>query len=181
MDGSSWFNEYYYPEGDADTHALFKLVDEGYDVFVGCNRGTPYSNVNTKFPDADNASSANYAAQNKAKYDFGWYEMGQFDVPAMLTKVTEVSGVEKVTYIGYSQGTAQLFYALAVNEATINAKIDRAIMLAPCLYGTDESTGKAKDITMEDYEMDVKVFQAENVNLFGGPNKDLNQRKVCQP
>ena len=54
-------------------------------------------------------------------------------------------------------------------------------MLAPCLYGTDESTGKAKEITMEDYEKDVKVFEAENVNLFGGLNADLNQRKVCQP
>lgn len=102
MDGSSWFEPSVFPAGDASKHALFALADDGYDVFVGSNRGTPYSNVNSKFPDADNANSVNYATENKAKYDFGWYEMGQYDVPAMLNKVTEVSGVEKVTYIGYS-------------------------------------------------------------------------------
>ena len=102
MDGTDWFHSEIYIDGNADTHALFALADEGYDVFIGNNRATPYSNVNTKFPDADNLSSANYATQNKAKYDSGWYEMGQYDVPAMLTKVTEVAGVEKATYIGYS-------------------------------------------------------------------------------
>ena len=76
MDGTDWFNPLLYPDGKADTHALFVLADEGYDVFIGNNRATPYSNVNTKFPDADNPSSANFAAQNKAKYDSGWYEMG---------------------------------------------------------------------------------------------------------
>ena len=30
------------------------------------------------------------------------FEMGQYDVPANLDKVTEVAGVDKVTYIGYS-------------------------------------------------------------------------------
>ena len=120
MDGTDWFNPGIYQDGNADTHALFALADEGYDVFIGNNRATDYSNVNTNYPDADNPNSADYAAQNKAKYDSGWYEMGQYDVPAMLNKVTEVAGVEKATYIGYSQGTTQMFYALAVNEATVN-------------------------------------------------------------
>ena len=137
MDGSDWFHPQVYVDGNADTHALFALADEGYDVFIGNNRASQYSNVHNKYPDADKTSSANYAAQNKAKYDSSWYEMGQYDVPAMLTKVTEVAGVEKATYIGYSQGTAQMFYALAVNEPTVNAKVDRAIMLAPCLYITE--------------------------------------------
>ena len=102
MDGTDWFSSTIYPDGNADTHALFALADEGYDIFIGCNRITPYSNVNDKYPDADKPNSANYAAQNKAKYASGWYEMGQYDVPAMLTKVTEVAGVDKATYIGYS-------------------------------------------------------------------------------
>ena len=62
MDGTDWFNPLAYPDGNAETHALFALADEGYDVFIGNNRATPYSNVNSKYPDADNPGSANYAA-----------------------------------------------------------------------------------------------------------------------
>ena len=64
-----------------------------------------------------------------------------------------------------------MFYALAVNDATVNAKVDRAIMMAPCLYTTDETADrKPKAYTMEGYEATVKVFDAENVNLLAGPN-----------
>ena len=67
-----------------------------------------------------------------------------------------------------------MFYALATNDATVNAKLDKAILLAPCLYVQDESTGKTMDNTMEQYEQMVGVFHAENVNLFASPNKDLD-------
>ena len=75
-----------------------------------------------------------------------------------------------------------MFYALAVNEATVNSKVDRAIMLAPCLYITNETAeGKAEEMTMEGYDATVKVFDAENVNVFAGPNSSADQSKVCTP
>ena len=46
MDGTDWVHPGIYPDGNADTHALFALADEGYDVFIGNNRATQYSNVN---------------------------------------------------------------------------------------------------------------------------------------
>lgn len=95
----------------------------------------------------------------------------------MITKVTEVSGVEKTSYVGFSQGTSQLFHALAVNEPTINAKIDRAIMMAPCLYIDGSWNGLTA--TYEMYDKVFPIFQAENVSMFGSPNKDLDQRKIC--
>ena len=63
-----------------------------------------------------------------------------------------------------------MFYALAVNDATVYAKVDRAIMMAPCIYVTDQADGKPKDMTLEGYEATIKVFEAENVNVFAGPN-----------
>ena len=60
--------------------------------------------------------------------------MGKYDVPANVAKVTEVAGVEKVSYIGFSLGTSQMFYALATGDATVNAKVDRAILMAPSVY-----------------------------------------------
>ena len=74
-----------------------------------------------------------------------------------------------------------MFYSLAINDATVNAKLDKAIMLAPCLYIQDESTGKTQDNTIEQYNQLVGVYQAENVNLFASPNAALDEKKVCQP
>ena len=69
-----------------------------------------------------------------------------------------------------------MFYALAVNNATVTAKVDRAIMLAPCLYVTEETVeGKAKDFTMKSYEEGIKIFEAENVNVFAGANAAADQ------
>jgi len=69
-----------------------RLVDEGYDVWLGNNRGVLYSNVH----DRDGEWSL------KERWDFSFADMGVFDMPAQLDKVIEVSKKPKVTVIGYS-------------------------------------------------------------------------------
>ena len=55
-------------------------------------------------------------------------------------------------------------------------------MLAPCLYIKNESAeGKAEDITMEAYDVTVRVLDAEKVNVFAGSNATADQNKVCSP
>ena len=58
---------------------------------MGNNRGTRYSNENYKFSDTD-----------AAKFDFSFLEMGTYDLPAFIDKMTEVTGKPKVSYIGFS-------------------------------------------------------------------------------
>ena len=71
------------------------LVDAGYDVWIGNNRGTMYS---------WDHKSLNCATDN-AFWDYTWADMGLYDDTANITAIKEATGVDKVFYIGYSQGT----------------------------------------------------------------------------
>lgn len=89
MDGTSWL------AGFTGTPFHLKLVDEGYDVWIGNNRGTEYSQ-----------GHQNLSAINDDSYwDFSWAEMGLYDDTANISTIKKESAVEKVFYLGYSQGT----------------------------------------------------------------------------
>ena len=113
----------------------FQLLELGYDVWMANNRVSQYSNVNRNYPDADDPSAANFAADFKAKYDVDWTDMGTKDLPAFIDKVLEVSGKDKLSYIGYSTGTTQLTYALStVTTDYFTSRIERAIYQAACVF-----------------------------------------------
>ena len=80
-----------------------KLVDEGYDVWIGNNRGTEYSWGHETLD----------ASSDAAYWSWTWAEMGLYDDPANIRMIKDVTGVDKVFYLGYSQGTIQMFYGLA--------------------------------------------------------------------
>jgi len=57
--------------------------------------------------------------------------MGGYDVPANLEYITKLTGQQKVTYIGHSQGTTQMFYALATNEIYLKNRVNLFVALGP--------------------------------------------------
>lgn len=64
-------------------------------------------------------------------WNFDWEDMGLKDLPASFDYITNLTGVEKLAYVGHSQGTAQMFVALAENEAYFKTKVSIFIALAP--------------------------------------------------
>ena len=46
---------------------------------------------------------------------FSFTEMGEYDAPAQVDFVREHTGAEKLTYIGHSQGTSQMFYGISAH------------------------------------------------------------------
>ena len=101
------------------------LVDAGYDIWIGNNRGTMYS------WDHETLSSKD----DDEYWMWTWADMGLYDDPANIKMIKEQTGVEKVFYLSYSQGTAQMFYGLAHMESEFHAdNIYKVVQLAPCFY-----------------------------------------------
>jgi lysosomal acid lipase/cholesteryl ester hydrolase len=74
----------------------YKLVDAGYDVWLGNARGNVYSRTHTTL---DPDHSPEY-------WNFSWHEIGTIDLPAMIDFILEKTGNEKLQYIGYSMVSA---------------------------------------------------------------------------
>ena len=71
MDAESWIGSYF-----AGVPMPLQLVDAGFDVWMGNNRGTKYS--------------AEYTG-TKDKWDYSWGDMGLYDVPAFINKIVETT------------------------------------------------------------------------------------------
>jgi len=97
----------------------YMLADLGYDVWFGNNRGNKYSYKHVSL------------SPNEDKFwDYCIDQLATFDIPAMLEFVLAETGVDRLSYVGFSQGTAQGFAAFSTN-AKLAQKIDLFVALAP--------------------------------------------------
>ena len=106
MDGASWFYDYHTsaPEGYVGGEPMpLQLYENGYDIWIGNNRGTEYSQGHESLS----------AKDDPQYWAFSWSEMGLYDDVANIDFIKEKCKQEKIFYIGYSQGTVQMFYALS--------------------------------------------------------------------
>ncbi|XP_050299647.1 lipase 3-like [Anthonomus grandis grandis] len=97
----------------------FKLSDQGYDIWLGNARGNIWSREHTSLTTKDSEYWA-----------FSWHQIGAIDLPAMIDYVLEQTGVEKVYYVGHSQGTT-VYYVMTSMYPEYNDKIVVGASLAP--------------------------------------------------
>ena len=110
---------------DEDKSLAFLLANLGYDVWIPNSRGNQYS-----------ISHKDIKTTSAKFWDFSFSEMGRYDVPAIIAYVLEVSGFNKLIYVGHSQGTTAFFSALTdpVSSRYVNSRIEKFIALGPVVY-----------------------------------------------
>nr|CAD7577877.1 unnamed protein product [Timema californicum] len=97
----------------------YNLVDAGYDVWLGNNRGNSYSRKHV-----------NLTTSNKKYWDFSMHEMGVHDTPAVIDYILGRALSTELYYIGHSLG-ASLFFIMTSEKPEYNSKVRAMIGLAP--------------------------------------------------
>ncbi|KIE01390.1 triacylglycerol lipase, partial [Metarhizium majus ARSEF 297] len=107
----------------------FELVERGFDVWLGNNRGNKYSKKSI------------HASPTTVKFwDFSMDEFAFHDIPDTISYILETTEQTSLSYIGFSQGTAQAFATLAIHPL-LNHKVNVFIALAPAMAPAGLSNG----------------------------------------
>ncbi|KAI1110706.1 Alpha/Beta hydrolase protein [Nemania sp. NC0429] len=99
----------------------FVLVEQGFDVWLGNNRGNKYSKKSIK------------CSPNSTKFwNFSIDEFAFYDIPDSIQYILDFTKQPSLSYIGFSQGSAQAFASLAINPK-LNDQVNVFIALAPAM------------------------------------------------
>jgi pimeloyl-ACP methyl ester carboxylesterase len=100
-------------------------------------------------------------------WDFSFDEMGQHDLPATIDYITNLTKVEKLTYIGHSQGTSQMFVALTKNIEYFKSKLNGFVSLAPIVRFKNVKSSLVKFAANWNLDKLVRFFGVNE--LLNGP------------
>jgi lysosomal acid lipase/cholesteryl ester hydrolase len=124
----------------------FALVDQGYDVWLGNNRGNKYSKKNMRHTPTDTAF-----------WSFSIDQFALHDIPDTINYVLDTTSQPSLSYVGFSQGTAQAFAALSVYPQ-LNTKVDVFIALAPAMAPPGVASGIVSSFTKASPEVLYLIF-----------------------
>lgn len=115
---------------DTKTSLAYMLADNGYDVWIGNARGNRYS-----------TRHATLSSDSRKFWNFGWHEIGFYDVPATIDFILNATKSSKVFYVGHSQGSTSLLVLLS-SRPEFNQKIIEAHLMAPAAFAKNQIVTK---------------------------------------
>ena len=156
-DATSWVDPSWEP---FNLPLPLRLFDRGFDVYMASNRGTKYCQQHTSL-----------ALDDPKFWDFSWAEMGLYDDVSNIKFIKERTG-KKVSYVGVSQGTVQMFYALStIEEDFLKDNLFTFAAIDPCTIDVSEGNRL--------YEDGLFHFSEYGIYAFGGPNWEQDQETIC--
>ena len=142
-----------------DEAPAFVLSRAGYDVWLGNQRGSRFSRKHTTL----DPESKDWQIR-KEYFDYSFQEMADFDAPTQMNVVLEKSGADKLTWIGHSMGTTQLFYGLQSKNADyFQDRINLFIALAPVTRIDNIKSTLIRDI---DFFTDALIWMADTTGIY---------------
>lgn len=129
----------------------FQLASEGYDVWMGNNRGNKHS----KKHESLSPECADY-------WDFSFDENARFDLPDMIDYILDKSGQTKLAYVGVSQSSTQ-FLVLGSELPEYNDKISVAALLGPVAYTTHTRSPLLRIVALT-ANLDYKILRLLGLN-----------------
>jgi len=90
----------------------FRLARSGYDVWFGNNRTNLYGQLATDYSDGDMSIRLHKDIHTDKYWDYSIDTLINFDFPAMVKYIRTNTGVDKIDFMGASQGAGQAMAAL---------------------------------------------------------------------
>ena len=131
------------------------MAEAGFDVFLCNMRGTWYSMEHTEYD----------AKFDDEYWEYTMAETGMYDIPANIEVAKQVSGWDKVLYLGHSYGASQFLDGFAHRPDYFRENLLKYIGIAPCFV--PEFTDGEFMIRLETLT-DVYLMNILGYNHLGG-------------
>ena len=155
------------------------MIQKGFDVWLGNNRGSKFS-----------TQHLNDQISHKDYYSYSFMQMGLYDVPSFYNEIlSDYAGNpdQQIIYLGHSEGTSQMFAALAdpSTKAFIRKHTERFMALAPIVYMTNVTQIALKILpnfgkTIKHLTDDLGIYQIGSISCgFFNPDWASVQNWSC--
>ncbi|XP_050509824.1 lipase 3 isoform X2 [Diabrotica virgifera virgifera] len=147
-----------------------RLSDEGYDVWLGNNRGNTYSQKHSST-----------TIKNASFWDFSFHEIGVRDTPAVIDFILDKTGEKTLSYVAHSTGVAQFLIATSMKPEYQN-KVKIAAALAPVVYLDHSTNFLLKMVTKDNYAQILAAEESAKATVILDHNSiiwDLGLGAIC--
>jgi len=115
-------------------HSLaFRLARSGYDVWFGNNRTNLYGQLTTDNLDGDHSITLHPEIHTDKYWDYSIDHLINFDFPAMVNYIRTNTGVDKIDFMGASQGAGQAMAALT-QQPEMKHMFNSMILSCPAIF-----------------------------------------------
>ena len=87
-------------------------------------------------------------------------------MPTFIDHILGVTGQEKLTYIGHSQGTTQMFLGASINPTYFNEKVNLFVALGPVTLMNNIKVPALREISHDWRSVEYLAVKFAAYNLF---------------